>query len=105
MPIEISEFDKETMRSAVECTAKVLSEVLPEWQTLIDWESFDFSSGKDCIRGQLIKNHQEIIDRMYGTFGFDVPHSIKTTYPLIACAWPIELWHFMEAEWRKFKPV
>lgn len=105
MPIEISEFDKETMRSAVEFTAKALSEVLPEWATLIDWDAFDFKSAKDCIRGQLIKKHYEIIDRMYGAYGFDVPHAIKLTYPLIGCMWPDELWDFMEAEWRKYKPA
>lgn len=105
--VEITEGDKETMRLAVETTAQKLSEVLPEWPTLIDWDGFAFNSSCDCIQGQLLATHRELVESLAPlyTFGFDVPKEIKHRYPMVRCAYPLELWNFMEAEWRKFKPA
>lgn len=105
--IEVTEFDKETMRLAVETTAQKLSEVLPEWATLIDWDGFDFNSSSDCIEGQLLATHRELVESLAPlyTFGFNVPNEVKHKYPTAHCSYPIELWQFMEAEWRKFKPA
>lgn len=100
--IEITERDKEIMCAAVKTTATKLFEVLPKWPSFIDWERFDFSNAFYCIRGQLFGQFEKIVIDMYDSPGFDVPIEIKSTFSATNFKWPIELWQFMEAEWRKY---
>lgn len=98
--IEIAEYDKEAMRLAVEKTAQKLSEVLPEWPTLIDWDRFNFTDYCTCIRGQLETDHCRLLPEIATLGGFNVPRDIQKKYYVVNTP---TLWDFMEAEWRKFK--
>ena len=100
---DIAEEHRDMMTDAVKNTAARLDELIPDWRSYIDWDSFEFVSYTKCIYGQLKDRDQVPKDaledcRDFG--GFDVSNEIQNFYRT-TYAVRVVLWDFMGQEWRK----